>query len=259
MSFRVYLVDDEQLALDRMIRLLEQAGGVTVAGGATDPEIAIEFLNRETVDALFLDIQMPGVNGFEVLARLNEQPMVIFTTAYDQYALKAFEVNSIDFLLKPVDPEQLSRALAKLERLRGGGRPAWMNQPDLQSFLARLGTSLQAPATGYPARIASQLGERTHLIELSDVSHFVARDKLTYAVAKGKNHSVNYSITELERKLDPRQFVRVHRAVLVNLSWVAEVHSRFGGQVSVHLKDEKRTELPVSRDRVRFLKEQLEL
>ena len=124
MSFRVYLVDDEQLALDRMIRLLEQAGGVTVAGGATDPEIAIEFLNRETVDALFLDIQMPGVNGFELLARLNEQPMVIFTTAYDQYALKAFEVNSIDFLLKPVDPEQLSRALAKLERLRGGGRPA---------------------------------------------------------------------------------------------------------------------------------------
>jgi two-component system, LytTR family, response regulator len=259
MSFRVYLVDDEQLALDRMVRLLTVAGGVTIAGSTTDPSEALAFLAGEPVDALFLDIQMPGMNGFELLARLPEQPLVIFTTAYDQYALKAFEVNSIDFLLKPVDPEQLQRALGKLERLRSGIRPEWMLQPDLRSFLAQLGTSLHAPQPEYPARIASQLGERTHLIELSEVSHFVARDKLTYAVASGRSHSVNYTITELERKLDPRKFVRIHRALLLNLDWVNEVHSRFGGQVTVHLKDEKRTQLPVARDRVRCLKERMEL
>lgn len=260
MNARAYVVDDEQLALDRMIRLLDAAGGVTVVGCTTDPAAALDFLTREKVDALFLDIQMPGMNGFELLARLREQPFVIFTTAYDQYALKAFEVNSIDFLLKPVDPEQLARALGKLGRVRAGSRPEWMNQPDLQSFLAQLGNSLRTPQqTGYPARIASQIGDRTHLIELSEVTHFLARDKLTYAVTNGKSHSVNYTIAELERKLDPRTFVRIHRAVLLNLAWVDEMHSRFGGQMSVYLKDERRTELPVARDRVRFLRDQLEL
>ena len=91
------------------------------------------------------------------------------------------------------------------------------------------------------------------------MTHFLARDKLTYAVTNGKSHSVNYTIAELERKLDPRTFVRIHRAVLLNLAWVDEMHSRFGGQMSVYLKDERRTELPVARDRVRFLRDQLEL
>jgi len=94
-----------------------------IAGSTTDPAAALEFLSREPVDVLFLDIQMPGMNGFELLARLPDQPSVIFTTAYDQYALKAFEVNSIDYLLKPVDPEQLERALRKLERFRGAAKP----------------------------------------------------------------------------------------------------------------------------------------
>jgi two-component system LytT family response regulator len=259
MSLRVYLVDDEQLAIDRMVRLLESAGGVTIAGSTTDPAIAVTFLSREAVDALFLDIQMPGMNGFELLSRLPEQPLVIFTTAFDQYALKAFEVNSIDFLLKPVDPVQLQRSLKKLERLRGGARPEWMRHPDLRSFLEQLGNSFRSPQPEYPARIASQVGERTHLIELSGVTHFMARDKLTYAMAGGRSHSVNYSIAELERKLDPGNFVRIHRAILLNLAWVAEVNARFGGQMAVYLKDPQHTELPVARDRVRVLKEKLEL
>ncbi len=115
---RVYLVDDEPLAVDRLRRLLA-GSDVDIAGSTSDPETALAFLSRETVDALFLDIQMPGMNGFELLARLPEQPLVIFTTAYDQYALRAFEVNSIDFLLKPIDPEHLQRALRKLQSLRG--------------------------------------------------------------------------------------------------------------------------------------------
>jgi two-component system LytT family response regulator len=119
---RAYLVDDEPLAIERLRRLLASAGGLRIAGSATDPAAALDFLNRESIDVLFLDIQMPGMNGFELLSRLNEQPFVIFTTAYDEYALKAFEVNSIDYLLKPIEPEQLARALKKLDRLRP--RPA---------------------------------------------------------------------------------------------------------------------------------------
>src|ERR1051325_8358645 len=116
---RVFLVDDEMLALKRLSRLLQATGRVEVAGSATDPEAALDYLSKERVDALFLDIQMPSLNGFEMIARLQTQPLIIFTTAYDQYALRAFEVNSIDYLLKPIEAEQLDRALTELERLRG--------------------------------------------------------------------------------------------------------------------------------------------
>jgi len=250
---RVYLVDDEPLAVERLERLLGESPGVAIAGTSTDPETAIQFLNREAVDAVFLDIQMPGINGFELLARLAGQPSVIFTTAYDQYALKAFEVNSIDYLLKPIDREQLRRALGKLERLRGGPKPEW------RALIEELALKLRASQADYPDRIASRVGERVYLVEMASVTHFFAKDKLTYAVADGRSYAVDHSIAELERKLDPKRFVRIHRAVLLNLVWVGQVHSRFGGQMTVGLKDAKQTQLPVARDRARALKERLDL
>ena len=119
----VFLLDDEALALKRLARLLRESGRVEIVGQETDPEDALTKLEedgaREKIDALFLDIQMPGVNGFELLARLSWQPLVIFTTAYDEYALRAFEVNSIDYLLKPVESAHLERALNKLKLLKG--------------------------------------------------------------------------------------------------------------------------------------------
>src|SRR4030095_7340625 len=114
-----YIVDDERLAVRRLTRLLEATGRVQVAGSTTDPETAVPFLHSHSVDVLFLDIQMPGLTGFELLDRLETHPLVIFTTAYDRYALNAFAVNSIDYLLKPIEPERLEHALDKLERLRG--------------------------------------------------------------------------------------------------------------------------------------------
>jgi len=245
---RVYLVDDEPLAVERLERLLAEFREVSVAGSTTDPAAALEFLSRERVDAVFLDIQMPGMNGFELLARLGEQPLVIFTTAYDEYALRAFEVNSIDFLLKPIDPRQLARAVGKLERLRGGARPDWMRHPELASFLKDLAATLRPEAPARPERITSKVGERVFLIDLVNVTHFFARDKLTYAVSGGKSYPVDQTIAELERRLDPR---------LVNLDWVGEVHARFGGQPVAILKDGARTELAVSRDRASALRERL--
>ncbi|MFY9727524.1 MAG: LytTR family DNA-binding domain-containing protein [Bryobacteraceae bacterium] len=259
MPLRAYLVDDEPLAVERLERLLGEEPSVVVTGRATDPAAALEFLSREAVDVLFLDIQMPGMTGFDLLARLPEQPAVIFTTAYDEYALKAFEVNSIDYLLKPIDPEQLRRALGKLERLRGGVKPDWMRQPELRTFLEGLAATLRSPASGYPERIASRVGDRIHVVELASVTHFVAQAKLTYAVVDGRHHSVDHTIAELEQKLDPKRFVRIHRSILLNLDWVAQVNSRFGGQMAVCLKDAARTQLPVARDRARALKERLEL
>lgn len=117
-ALRAYLVDDESLALERLERLLGEFSELLIGGKASDPARAVEFLNSPEgarIDVLFLDIQMPGMNGFELLSRLTRQPFVIFTTAYDQHALRAFEANTIDYLLKPIETEQLQRALAKLE------------------------------------------------------------------------------------------------------------------------------------------------
>ncbi len=137
-----YLVDDEPLALERLRRLLAGFKQVTICGAASDAAEALRVLSSETgksIDVLFLDIQMPGMTGFELLARLSEQPFVIFTTAYDEYALRAFEVNSIDYLLKPIEAEQLKRAIHKLERLRPLVKPAVAAKRGLAAIAARSG------------------------------------------------------------------------------------------------------------------------
>ena len=254
MKLRAYLVDDEPLALSRLERLLEQTGRVEVIGSATDPEEAVEALTSAPPDVCFLDIQMPRLNGFEVLARLPVQPTVVFTTAHDQYALKAFGVNTVDYLLKPVDPRQLERALGKVERLRGH---VDASQPDLQAVLSRLADSLRQTQAEYPDRIASRLGDRLWFIDLPQVTHFYAEDKLTYAVEGGKSYCVDYTIAQLEKTLDPRRFLRIHRSTVVNTAWIEEVASMPGGSLAVRLKDGRDTQLTVSRDRAREFKRRL--
>jgi len=254
---RAYLVDDEQLAIERLSRLLAGFDSIRIAGSATDPARALEDLKRESIDVLFLDIQMPAMNGFELLAHLTEPPFIIFTTAYDEYALRAFEVNSIDYLVKPIEPAQLARAIKKLDRLRPVEMPGWQRDPDLPVLLQELAASLRGQSAEYPRRIASRAGERITFLDLDAVTHFVAQDKLTYAVAGGRRHSVDQTIAELERRLDPSRFLRIHRSALVNVDWIQEAHSWFAGKVVLTLKDPQHTQLPVARDRVRSLKSRL--
>jgi two-component system LytT family response regulator len=250
MKLRAYLVDDEPLALDRLRRLLLQTGRVELTGDTTVPEEAVAALMADPPDLCFLDIQMPRLNGFDVLGRLPIQPVVIFTTAYDQYALRAFAVNSVDYLLKPIEPEALDRALNKAERLRASGQLA---QPDLQALLNQVKESLREP--DYLERIASRLGDRLWFLDLAQVTHFYAEEKLTYAVSQNKPYCVDYAMTELEKKLNPKKFVRIHRGTLVNLDWIKEVSSLPGGGLNVRLKDGK--DLTVARDRAREFRERV--
>ena len=253
-----YLVDDESLAIERLTRLLGGFDSIRIIGSATDPAQALAYLDDDSsdaVDVLFLDIQMPGMTGFDLLARLNAQPFVIFTTAYDEFALRAFEVNSIDYLVKPIETDQLARALKKLGRLRPVPKSQW--QLDSVAVLQQLAASLQAPQADYPRRIASRVGERIWFLDLDEVTHFIAHDKLTYAVVNGHRHSVDQTIAELERRLDPARFLRIHRSALVNVDWIQEINSWFAGKVILSLKDAQRTQIPVARDRVRFLKASL--
>ncbi len=254
MKLRAYLVDDEPLALERLRRLLAQSDRIDVVGSTTEPEEAVAALTSSPVDLVFLDIQMPRLNGFEVLSRLPVQPLVIFTTAYDQYALKAFAVNSVDYLLKPIDPEQLERALNKIDSMRGNG-PA--SHPDLHALISSLANSLRKQQPEYLDRIASRLGERLWFIDLARVTHFYAEEKLTYAVADGKAYCVDHTIADLEEKLDPKKFLRIHRGTLVNVAWIKEVAVLPGGGLNVRLRDAKETDLTVARDRAREFKSRL--
>ena len=251
---RAFLVDDEALALKRLSRMLAATGRVQIAGQSTDPAQAVNAILAAKPDVLFLDIEMPGLTGFEMLSRIHPQPLIVFTTAYSQYALDAFGVNSIDYLLKPIEAAQLERSLDKIERMRGGAEP----RPEIRELLERVAAlSGQGAQAEYPDRIASRIGERIEFVDLAKVSHFFASDKLTYAATASRNYVVDHTIQDLEQKLNPRKFLRIHRATLLNLDYLHELHSWFAGRLMVRLKDEKRTELAVSRDRVRALKDRL--
>jgi two-component system LytT family response regulator len=251
---RAFLVDDEALALRRLSRLLEATRRVEIVGTATDPEVAVSAIQEAQPEVIFLDIQMPELSGFDVLARIHPQPLVVFTTAYDQFALQAFEVNSIDYLLKPIEAQQLERALRKLEQIQAGRE----GRPEIDKLLAQIAAAAQNTSTPqYPVRLPSRVGERIEFIELAQVTHFFASDKLTFAATAGKNHVLDSTIQELEKKLDPHKFVRIHRATIVALNYVHELHPLFAGRMLVRLKDPHHTELNVARDRVRELKERL--
>ena len=257
-TLRAYLVDDEFLALRRLTRLLQETGRVEVVGSTTSALAAVDFLGAEAVDVVFLDIQMPGLNGFEVLARLPVQPAVVFTTAFDKYALRAFDVNSVDYLLKPIGMRQLDRALARVEALRGADRTAEL-QAQVQQALMKLLGEFSGPPRTPPDRICSRVGERILFLDLAKITHFIAKDKLTYAAVDGKEHVVDYTIADLEQRLAASGFVRIHRSTLINLALVDEMHRWFRGRMVVRMKDKNRTELAVSRDHVKALRERLDL
>jgi DNA-binding LytR/AlgR family response regulator len=219
---RVFVVDDEELAVRRLVRLLEATERVEVAGTATDPRDAISRIGDD-IAAVFLDISMPEVDGFAVARRLPPATLVVFTTAHDQHALRAFEVNALDYLVKPVREEDLSRALDKLARRRGG------------------------------PRITSRIGDRTHVIELDRVTHFQAEDKLTYALTVDHSYVVEESIAALEERHASDGFFRIHRATLVRLTAIAEM---LANPPRVRLRDSEHV-LPIARDRVRALKDML--
>jgi two-component system, LytTR family, response regulator len=246
----VYLVDDELLALKRLSRLLRQTKRVEIAGSTVSPREAVDFLSCTAVDAVFLDIQMPEMTGFELLQKLPREPAVVFTTAFDRFALDAFEVNSIDYLVKPIELERLEKTLAKLERLRG--------TPQSASDSEHLRAIARELTRKFPERIASRTGERVVFVEVNKITHFFAKDRLTYASTPTKDYVIDLTISDLEEKLDPAAFVRIHRATLLNVHYLDEVSSWFGGGMVVRLKDGKRTELQIARDRLREVKERLD-
>jgi two-component system LytT family response regulator len=246
---RAFLIDDEPLAISRLARMLEATGRVEVVGRATDPAQGLAQVRAQPIDVLFLDIHMPGLSGFEVVERVPPGPAVVFTTAHDQHAVQAFEVNAVDYLLKPVEAARLDRALDRVSARRAAGGS------DMRAALEQLARQLRGGA--FLDHLASRLRDRVQLLPVDQVTHVIARDRATYAVANATEHVLDMTIVELERRLDPARFFRIHRGALVNVAWVSELRADEDGHLQVCLKDARRTELSVARDRVRALKERL--
>jgi two-component system LytT family response regulator len=178
--------------------------------------------------------------------------MVVFTTAHDQHAVRAFEVNAVDYLLKPVERRRLDDALDRVAARRGQAVAH-----DLRDALDRLATHLRAAP--FLDQLASRTRDRVQLLPVAEVTHVLAKDRATYAVTERAQHMLDMTLIELERRLDPARFFRINRGILVNLAWVGELQADPDGHLAVRLKDGPRSALAVSRDRVRALKERLGL
>lgn len=255
-KLRVFLVDDELLATERLERLLEEIGKIEIVGITNNPFEALKKIPQLELDAIFLDIQMPELTGFELLQKLEKYPPVIFTTAFDEFALQAFEVHSIDYLLKPIQSERLEKSIDKLESATAKSRSDEIE--NLQNLIKNLSNIKELKET--LKRIPSRVGTKIQILNTEEITHFFAEDKLTFAhIKSGKNFIVDFTLLELEERLDSDTFLRVHRNSIVNLNFVKEIHKWFSGEVLIRLTDSENLEIAVSRRRVKHLQKKLSI
>jgi len=244
-TIRVLVVDDEELARTRITDLLEDVPGVEVAGEAENGIEAVEKVRELSPDVVILDIQMPGMDGFEVVEALEEVPLVIFATAFDEYAIKAFEVNSVDYLLKPISKERLAEAM---ERAR-----ALVSEPPARDDqVARLAGLVRAREI---RRLPVLKGKRIVLVDLDEIVWIGAEDELVFAHTGSEKYMVNSTMAELEERLDSRVFFRTHRSSIVNLNHVKEIVPWFSGKYRIVVDDTAASELVLSRARAKGLRE----
>lgn len=222
---RVLVADDEPLARSLLQKWLAEAPGFEVVGIGASGRAAVDLVRQCAPDLMLLDIHMPGLDGFEVIEKIgrDEMPHVIFVTAYQEYAARAFEVHALDYLLKPLSRPRFREALQRAaERIRSDG-----GSGDRRRELLTVLEQLRTP--GHLKRLAFRKGERAILIPTSDVEWIEAAGKTVRVHAGGKVHELRESMKEMEGKLDPDVFLRVHRSAIVNLEHVAEIHTWFKG------------------------------
>jgi two-component system response regulator LytT len=238
MTIKAIIVDDEAPARSELHFLLDETGQVEVVAEAANVREAIERLKEKGGDVMFLDIQMPGATGLqlaEALGRLKYPPAIVFVTAYSEHAVKAFDVNAIDYLVKPVETDRLVKALAKVK------------------------VQLSNVPKGAPAeRIPVEKGGKKLLVSIDKIHFIMAKDDYSYLHTEQDRYLSTVSLAQLEAKLEPHNFFRVHRRYLVNLSCVDEVTPVSGGTLLLTLNGEEE-KVPVSRRRVSALKKALGL
>ena len=248
------VADDEQLARDELCFLLGKIDGVEIVSQAADGVQALDDISRLTPDVAFLDVQMPGLTGFEVARRLLENGTdlaVVFVTAFDHRAVEAFEVNAVDYVLKPVEPTRLEQAVQRVRRRR-------TEQP-LGDQLERL-VRMMAGQKDRRNQVAVKMAERIVLVQADDIIYAsLAEDSISIVTGQVSGTSNYRTLDELQARLDPEVFWRVHRSHLVNINKIKEIVPWFSRNYILRMKDAKATEIPVSRSQTRRLREYLKL
>lgn len=238
MTVKALVVDDEAPARSELRFLLSEAGGVEVIGEASNAAEALQLIRAIPYDVVFLDVEMPGLSGLrlaEVLTELERPPAIIFVTAYSEHAVKAFEVEAADYLVKPVEVGRLRRAIE------------------------RLAPPLPVAGAARVERVPVEKAGKKLLLSVEEIFYVMAKDDYSYLFTDGERYLSTMSLADLERKLEPRGFFRVHRRFVVNLDKVKEVVPMYGGTLLLTMKDKVASQVPVSRRRVPSLKKALGL
>ena len=244
MAMRTLIVDDEAPARERLKRYLATLEGVVVIGEAKDGVQAVEMIEARSPELVLLDIQMPGLDGFGVVEALEDPPAIIFVTAYDQYAIRAFEVQALDYLLKPFSRERLATAIQHARKALAEGQ-------DLSAQLRPLLEGLAAEGR-YLTRLAVRDRDRIRVLDAEDVDWIGIDDEQVIVHAGDRAYPIRRTMTELETRLDPRHFFRAHRSAIVNLDRVQEVIPWFKGSHILRLTTG--AEVDLSRAQARALR-----
>ncbi len=259
---RAVVVDDEQLAREELIFLLGQLGGVEVVAQAGNGLEALRVIEEHSPDLVTLDVQMPGFTGFEVARRLLDsgiESQLVFVTAYDQHAIEAFEVNAVDYLLKPVEAERLEMAVERVRRRLHADRPPPRPAPAAGDDLEKL-LQLLSARQERREQLAVKVGDRFLLIRTDEVVHASVENDVITVVTNTLAGTSNYrTLDELQARLDPAVFWRVHRSHLVNINRIKEIVPWFSRNYILKMKDAKGSEIPVSRSQTKRLREYLRL
>jgi two-component system, LytTR family, response regulator len=235
MRLKALIADDEPLARERLRSLLSHDGEIEVAEECRNGREVIAALKERKVDVLFLDIQMPGRGGFEVIEQIGSanMPVTVFVTAHDQYAIQAFEVHALDYLTKPVELERMQATLARVKE-RIASRAALMTHEQLRTVLESL-ESGSYPRKEYPKRLLVHIGPKDSFINVNDIEWIEAADYYSCLHVGTKNLMLRQTIKQLANTLDPQKFVRIHRSVIVNMEQVREIFREGQSEGSVVL------------------------
>jgi len=253
MEIRALIADDETSARSRLRKLLAAHPGIVVAAEAHDGIATLEAIQKHRPDVVFLDVQMPGLNGFEVVEALAPValPLIVFVTAYDDYALAAFEANAVAYLLKPVDRSRLQAVVERLERIVGTKDEATQER-----------SRANAVARSRPQPLHHVLAlqrDRYLLIPLADVCFFRVEDGITKVKTSSALYRTNYAIGDLESRLPGPPFFRAHRSIIANLDMVAAISPMFKGSLLLTMKDAMNSEIQVSERQAKTVREMLQI
>jgi DNA-binding LytR/AlgR family response regulator len=243
---RCLIVDDEELARRHLSRLLAAHSDFQIVDEAANGVEALEIISDDRPSVVFLDIEMPGLNAFEMVAQLKQPPLIVFATAYEQYAIAAFEANAVDYLLKPIQPVRLAKALDKIRAALQSPRP------DYTLALQRVSSAVRQRV---PARLAARRGKRIILLSPKDVVYIMIEGEIVFFHTHADRFSTDHTIAELEELLGPAGFFRISRSAIINLNHARELLPWSSGTWKVKLSNN--VELDVSRDRARQLKSEI--